>query len=488
MKTIFTFLFLSFYLSANAQIDHSINEGGCGTVTSPKELQDIYDFVQHNPAAYQQRGSAAAPDSIPLSIHIVGTDAGTGYYSLTNLFQVICQLNQRFAPTGFHFYIQWPLQYIDNTAYYAHDFNTGDMMMAANNVANSVNVYFVQDPAGNCGYYTYWNDAVAIGKNCAGSNSTTLVHELGHYFSLPHTFSGWENGSVPSNPELVTRNSPFANCIGAGDGFCDTYADYLSSRWSCPGPVGKVDRLGDLYHLDSSMYMSYSSDVCQSQFSNMQIAAMRDNLYFTRQAFGGAIIPPPVALDSVKVFYPKDTLYTNIKKAVWRSMPGADYYLVRICLQTAPSVVLQTSLVADTTMNITVSLVNEGRYLVNITPINAHNTCMQYVTLQKFIFSNATGKLGIQPLYSGQKGIQIYPNPHQAGLSPISVTFNALSAGNYEISLVNINGQLVCKKQIVHPGGDHNYELPVIDLANGIYFVRCKSAAGQYVQKLVIQP
>ena len=271
MRALFTIVLLVLGGQASAQNN---NTGGCGTSTPQSEVDKIYDFVQHNPAAYSKT-TAGTIDSIPLSIHIVGTDAGAGYYPLSNLFPVLCKLNNHFAPVNFHFYIKWPIDYINKTTYYQHDFWRGNTMMQQYNVGDAANVYFVQDPAGNCGYYTYGADAVAIGKNCAGPNSTTLTHELGHYFSLPHTFYGWENGNTPSNPEAVRRSGPGTNCNGAGDGFCDTDADYYSSRWGCPGPVNKTDNYGDYYHLDSSMFMSYSTDNCQSRFSNQQAAAMQ---------------------------------------------------------------------------------------------------------------------------------------------------------------------------------------------------------------------
>ena len=136
---------------------------------------------------------------------------------------------------------------------------------------------FVNDPAGACGYYSPFRDAIAIRKSCSAPNSTTLVHELGHFFSLPHTFNGWENGAVPTNPEKVTRTGPSANCSSTGDKFCDTEADYQGERWFCPYNDIKFDSNNDQYHPDSSIYMGYASDECMTRFSNMEIAAMQFN-------------------------------------------------------------------------------------------------------------------------------------------------------------------------------------------------------------------
>jgi hypothetical protein len=481
MKAIITAALLSMSTLAGAQIS---NPGGCGTLTPQSEVDKIYDFVQHNPDAYANKTAAGVIDSIPLSIHIVGTDGGGGYYSLNNLFPVICQLNQRFASANFHFYIKWPITYINNSAYYAHDYSNGSTMMYQNNVNNSVNVYFVQDPAGNCGYYTYGADAVAIGKGCAGTNSTTLTHELGHYFSLPHTFYGWEHGNTPSNPELVRRSGTGTNCNSAGDGFCDTYADYYSARWNCPGPVNKTDPYGDLYHLDSSMYMSYSSDACQSRFSAQQIARMQNNLHASRQSFAGAVNPKPQALSAAKLTYPLDTMYNNVQKAKWARVPGADYYYVRLTLQAAPSLILQNALTKDTFLNITTSMADGGEYVIDVVPVNAHDVCLQYSAPKPFIYADKYKNLGVEVVGAGAQ-VAAYPNPLKSG-SDLQVNLKALPTGNYNLSLISVNGQVVGSQDIFYSGSNSAISLKTQNCADGIYFLRWKGTEGQGVIRLRI--
>ena len=92
--------------------------------------------------------------------------------------------------------IYLPLQvhnYIGKTSWNNHpDYSDGEDMMHQNNFSNRINCYLVANPAGNCGYYTYSGDAIALSKNCISPSQHTWAHELGHYFSLPHTFFGWE--------------------------------------------------------------------------------------------------------------------------------------------------------------------------------------------------------------------------------------------------------------------------------------------------------
>src|SRR5690606_23777949 len=157
--------------------------------------------------------------------------------------------------------------------------------------------------------------------------STTLGHELGHFFGLPHTFQGWENGNIPYDPELVTRG-PGANCSFTGDYFCDTEADYLSIRWACPYTGNKRDPNGDDYQPDSSLYMSYALAPCRSRFSSQQTGFMQYNLQ-NRTAFQDIVPGKPTGkymLDSVNLILPFDTMHVNQKKIRWNKVSGADYY------------------------------------------------------------------------------------------------------------------------------------------------------------------
>ena len=481
MKKIFIALLLC-SKAAFGQQHTEISQGGCGTVTSPAQLQEVYDFVQHNPAAYAK--GTAVVDSIPVSIHIVGKTDGTGYYTFENLSKVMCQLNQKYAPVNFYFYLRWPIQYINNDDYYVQDYFSGEDMMDNNNVAGTVNIYFVQDPAGNCGYYTYSGDAVSIGKSCAGNNSTTVAHELGHYFTLPHTFSGWENGNTPSNPEAIRRTGTGANCNSAGDGFCDTDADYLSVRWSCPFFSQKTDVYGDLYHLDSSMYMSYSSDACQSRFSNQQIAKMQNNLHtsFRRAAIYNATPPARGVLSAPAIISPTDTIFANTNKITWSKVAGADYYYVRISLITG--LPKQTILTADTSLVPGFSMVNNAQYTVTVSPVNAFDICMNYSSTRPYIYSTKNAPLSIPQTAGMQAGMSIYPNPLTNG--DVSVQLTGLPAADYTLSVVNISGQVVHKEQVAVNTGNQVHTISLPELVNGVYYIHCNSALFRSTQKLTI--
>lgn len=479
MKKLFT-LILACAGFASTTLSQSISENGCGTITTSEEKQRVYDFVANGMPSPKAKGTAGV-DSIPLSIHIVGKTNGTGYYELEKLFPLICNLNTHFAPVGFYFYIAWPITYINNDSYYEHDYMAGSQMMYANNVANTANVYFVQDPAGNCGYFTYGADAVAIGKNCAAINSTTLTHELGHYFGLPHTFSGWENGATPSNPERVARSGAGSNCSTSGDYFCDTDADYLAARWNCPySGATLTDPSGATLSPDGTLYMSYSDDACMTRFSPQQIASMQNNLYNYRANLLQNTTAPYSTLDTPSIIYPTNLMYSNDKTIRWNKVPGAEYYFVKLATQNLPTLYRERWLTSDTFVQVTSQMFDNVNFYGYVTPLNNKNTCSYKMRQHLFTYTDALNVNDVIP----DASVQIIPNP-AASYVEISVDHSFMD--KYTLYIMNMAGQIVKKQEVDFKMSGKAITLQTADLSNGIYTVRIAGDKGSLVKKLVVQ-
>jgi hypothetical protein len=391
---LFTFMkyLLSYWLLALAfcATSYAQVQSHCGTELPETARQQLrYARQQY---ALQPKGQEPTR-YIPIKLHIVGTDTGAGYFDAIEAYRLICELNEDYIPVGFHFYLAGDLHYIDNSSYYIHDFGIGEEMMVENNVDGVINVYIVQDPAGTCGYFTWGGDAVAINKSCAGEGSTTLAHELGHYFFLPHTFSGWEGAfegatlvdEPPANEQERVNGS---NCANTADEFCDTPADYLSYRWDCPYNGNLSDPTGAAIDPDETLYMSYSADECQGRFSNEQIDAM----HATLNEFRDYLIQPQPNTEqpyNTYLYYPPNgTLVIDPDHVLfsWRPVVNADRYLLLV----TPNGTGERVEIYTTDTFYVANLSANTNYTMKLLPLSSGNTC---TAPRKIIFKTATANM-----------------------------------------------------------------------------------------------
>lgn len=121
---------------------------------------------------------------------------------------------------------------------------------------------------------SYLDGITIINKNhptypCFGvSGNTVLVHEVGHYLKLYHTFTGDDANydGYPDRCPSVTEPFPLS------DGIDDTQAHMRSGSNSCPSGSHICDS-GDLADI-SNNYMDYSRFDCQTEFTLEQLEAM----------------------------------------------------------------------------------------------------------------------------------------------------------------------------------------------------------------------
>ncbi|MCB0571621.1 MAG: hypothetical protein KDC66_17745, partial [Phaeodactylibacter sp.] len=274
--TLITLLTLFLAITANAQQIRHAPERNCATQLSP-EAANLYmqrteprfqDFLRQHPNGYTPGRVALL--QVPVQVHIVRRSDGTGgidettvwnefenwvkpYYTASNLDFVFCNATD----------------FINSDTYYNISGDAeGDAMSAAYNVANVLNIYFVNDPDGACGWARFTGDLpvdyIVIANGCA-DNQSTVAHEIGHYFDLFHTHETAFGVECPDG----------SNCGSAGDLLCDTPAD--------PDVSGNVDNScnytgnatacgGQAYNPDPTNIMSYSLKACRTFFSPQQVS------------------------------------------------------------------------------------------------------------------------------------------------------------------------------------------------------------------------
>jgi hypothetical protein len=355
---------------------------------------------------------------VRVKAHLVGKDDHTGYYRMQYLLESLCRLNERFAETGLYFYLDLPVEKHQNDSWWDHTFSAGFGMMLSSNVDGALNVYYVGNIERGtiAGYFSPGADGVVMANGSSGPGASTLTHEFGHFFSLPHTFYGWEGGNAP--PAGFQERVDGSNCGSAADGFCDTPPDYAYYRWSCPKTGPFTDPDGVSFEVVDSFHMSYGGDGCRERFSPDQSTAMRANLSGPRAGLEGAIVPDfPDAYDSVRLAEPFDGaagLPPIGQRFTWSRVPGAVAYHVSVGYNGIFSAIAEEEIVTDTTW-VAVRLPEDRRLYWRVKPLFAGNTCEPYSDRRSF----STGLYGTPPTTglaaAGDGYGPVWPNPVRPG-------------------------------------------------------------------------
>lgn len=429
---------------------------GCGTLGEAERAQQVYAYQQLKP----NLKLTDYYDTIPLHINLVGASDGSGIFPLPELFRALCELNEAFEPVGLYFYIGSPIRHILSDRYYIHETWAGFDMINRNQRNQGVNVYVVQDPAGTCGYFTPSSPAIVLRKSCLGAGSSTFAHEMGHFLGLPHTFYGWENGGVPWQAELVDR----VNCLTAGDGFCDTEADYLYYRWHCPYSGTLQDALGTPLKPDSSLIMSYVSDFCAHRFSDEQTDYMR--YYRSRYDFGSQPHPHEAPQSPVQIISPKDYLYLDNRLLVWESTPGATGYFVKIT-QKLSGKILYENLVSDTSLKLNFSFVHQNLYTIYIQAISEIDLCQEGTRIEFTYLNQSTHTPSVEA--SAMEDWSLFPNP--VGKQGLKIQWGSLPFGSYEWKISNMLGQVLEEGEIDYAPHSSLAHWPTYQLSPGIHYL-----------------
>jgi hypothetical protein len=206
---------------------------------------------------------------IPYQIHFFRASDGSSNLTLSEIYQEIDSVNDFYSSSNMVFVECLAPQIVDDSYYHTfdHDLHHADVLTQFY-TQGIVNMYFYGSVSYNstpvCGYSQYppSEDYVMMSGNCA-TNGSTLAHELGHLFGLPHTHGG--------TPDELADGS---NCATEGDYICDTPADpTLGSSvvdTNCVYTGTATDANGMFYAPDPSNIMSYSRKKCRNYFSPMQ--------------------------------------------------------------------------------------------------------------------------------------------------------------------------------------------------------------------------
>ncbi|MCC6461749.1 MAG: hypothetical protein IT260_14840 [Saprospiraceae bacterium] len=496
-------LFAGFALLATLSFGQQTKQSWCGS----KEFSPWLDWYQRNSGVFALADGDADTTwmYVPVTLHMIGTDAGTGYFPLDQAIRNLCQMNERYVPVHIRFYLKPgdAVQYHNNTDWYKHDWDGGSDMIntvVTAGMKNRLNMFVVADPAGACGYS--WQDAVVLGLNngCSKSDNTTWSHEAGHHLSLPHPFYGWEDYNWDfSKPapkkvngrEVEKKNG--SNCFTSGDRFCDTDPDYLSDRWNCGGNFKSLVVQHDpdtvAFQSDASLIMGYAEDQCASRFTVEQIAAMRANLKTEHSHYLQLANPLPELDDQVQVelISPVDTsenVQYNHIELKWNPVPGARFYAVEISNSPSFSAkFFNQTLVDQTSVTVTKNIPNNWKFYWRVRAYSEWDLCQPFDKAQIGIFR--TQNLSATNELERDATFELAPNPVLAG-TPAKL--NVFSAGAMDISVkvCDLAGRVCAQQQVRLYSGENTIELDTNNLSSGAYSILIQNEKGATIKRLAV--
>ena len=274
---------------------------------------------------------------------------------------------------------------------------------------NAINIYFCKTAtSGNTGgvgltlaYYSPNGDYIVSRTDAAG-DTPTLSHEVGHFFSLMHTFYGWEEGSFDSSfptwPCAPTHTSigvlvekaDGSNCQQAADQICDTPANYILFG-NCNYTGGAKDPTCVLINPDETNYMGYFDDVCQTNFTPNQMDAMLIDYNSQQRAYIRVNYTPNTSeiASAVTLTAPtnNETLSVNYVNLQWNPVAGATNYLLEYDRTSTFSLAPTRIVVNGANTYYLNNLLANKNYYWRVFPFNESNGCGASLPISTFKFT-----------------------------------------------------------------------------------------------------
>ena len=483
----------------------------CGT--SVEALQLIQDRLIENKKNWAiQRNNSTQRNQmevfIPLKFHLIARDNGSGRITTDDVFDQVCTINETFKDLNIQFYIKDGFNIVNSSRIYdSPTILTIQSEMNAIRDAGAVNIFVVREaqnpmsnrPGNTLGFYDSQRDWIVVERGEIEMGGMTLPHELGHFFSLPHPFNGWDaepyDAAKHGSPakEVSTGGVPTeyvdgSNCETAGDMICDTPADYLYfseiDNINCRYKVPMIDPKGDTLQADPTLIMSYFLDRCMNRFSPMQAALMTVDYNGGSRAYlrdaNFVAVTDALPEDPLQLLFPADDTpapSTGDLRLDWEDMAGAKYYQVEIFPDNDDAYFL-TATESAATIQVEIG----ERYRWRVKPYNDTQYCAPYSELRRFTADMASSVAGVTSLTSWS----VEPNP-VAQTATVRATIIAKEPFNAILSILNVAGQAIqtLPSQTFQAGMNHQL-ISTTALTPGLYLLAIDNGVGVLHQKLVI--
>ena len=513
LKSIISAICLLCFISLGSA-QHVHERGKCGTVAN----EEFKERIQANKKYIAESNKSLETIYLPIKFHRVGKTTGEEKVNITSILDMMCRLKREYAKYDIIPYIKDGFGDVNSSGILLDPIGN-ESQIVQNKSGNAIDIFITENAStGNVpgdgttlGYYappfgSQERDYIVVRKKEVIDSTETLEHEIGHYLSLDHTFSGWEgvqySEQVHGNPleissvggtaiELVSRNG---NCETAGDQLCDTPADYNFSfsivdtdddpnnniASGCTIIKDIKDSDGAVVAPDVRNIMSYYS--CSGKyFSESQIELMNADFNSPARDFlRTAYIPNLEEItETPTIISPSSSVDTyNSVSFEWTAVENADHYVLEISSSTTS----QSYVTTEPKAFITDLNPNEVYFWV-VAPFNETSTCIR--TSPKVL---QTGDIfsSVEDL-SAVADIQIFPNPVNNG-ETIQVRINSSEAFKADFSLLSLDGKTVFERKDTQINTNTNsIEINTNNIAAGMYLLHVKSSAGLYSKQIVIK-
>jgi len=449
---------------------------------------------------------------IPVTFHLVANTAGNGRITEENVLLQIASINASYADQEAKLYID-RFNYFDNDAVYDTPGSTaGRTQMRLRKDNNSINVFIVNNiestgPGNTLAYFDPQEDWLVSRKDEINGVTSTLAHEVGHFFSLPHPFFGWDCNPYTldayTNPVNVDFTIPCiggggsvlielhnrTNCNTAGDRICDTPEDYnlgLFYQNDCSENTSIRDKNGEVIKPMTNNFMSYYRECAVYAFSPTQKNLINTDFFtFQRSYIRTGNIPNTTAVvDPVAYITPingeESGSTTNIVLD-WEDTPGANKYIVMYARNASFTVNPVKEIVTESQYLITAQLSENITYYWRVWPYNESMTGAGYSTTQNFVAGTGVGVNEIREI----TGYALSPNPVTGDIGA-RLTLSSTKAFAATLEITDASGHALVTEKILIPSGYSQHPVQAGDLPAGLYFVIMHSEKGRLVERLLV--
>lgn len=488
----------------------------CGNSTEDQlayENRLLENLEKANSGAVSSRG---AVQYVPIHFHLVGDAQGEGKVKERQILDQLCALNATYASMDIRFYLSpHPTKNtlfnytINATNVYSNQ--NAWFTMQSNRHPNAIDIFIVDEavsgnnnPGITLAYYSTPRDWIVSRRdriNGSGNNNV-LQHEIGHFFSLMHTFLGWESNPFDSDDPgwpiassiapggNTTERVNGTNCSTAADRICDTPPDYNFGLISgnCNAYTGGAkDPNGALVDPMENNIMGYFESCSDYMFTPQQQSVILADLASSARNYLDNNFSPV----ATEINTPEDLLLSPGNSETvptfdevlveWKNLPEATYYLLEFDIVPTYGTPYHQAFIETGTSKLVTTLLANRTYYWRVRPFNEYVTCA--AAKQRTLKTPATSSVrDIADLSAWQ----LAPNPVRKG-DVLKIYFNAANSFDANVQIVNATGQLVFSQANAHFAfGENTYELPVNNLENGLYFVVLQTEAGQEVRKLSV--